>query len=131
MAHAEVVPELAVPADVPSLVVTCAAAFSDDAMIRWPMPEATPAMLRELFRVILEPYVEFGVLWKISGCDAVVAWLPPGVAGRFDEIEQSARAAINPLTDDGGVRDPNAGSQGPRSLETSPDAAQARAPGRR
>ncbi len=32
------------------------------------------------------------------------AWLPPGVAGRFDEIEQSARAAINPLTDDGGVR---------------------------
>jgi GNAT superfamily N-acetyltransferase len=30
--------------------------------------------------------------------------LPPAVAGRFDEIEQSARAAINPLTDDGGVR---------------------------
>jgi GNAT superfamily N-acetyltransferase len=104
MDHAEVVPELAVPADVPSLVVTCADAFSDDAMIHWPMPEATPAMLQELFRVILEPYVEFGALWKISGCDGGAAWLPPGVAGRFDEIEQSARAAINPLTDDGGVR---------------------------
>ena len=30
--------------------------------------------------------------------------LPPPVAGRFDEIEQSAWAAINPLTGDGGVR---------------------------
>ena len=27
-----------------------------------------------------------------------------GGKGRFDEIEQSARAAINPLTDDGGAR---------------------------
>ena len=98
MDHAEVVPDLAGPADLPSLVVTFAAAFSDDAMIRWPMPEATPAMLQELFRVILAPYVEFGVLWKIGGCDGGAAWLPPGVAGRFDEIEQSGRAAINPLT---------------------------------
>ena len=104
MDHAEVVPDLAGPADLPSLVVTFAAAFSDDAMIRWPMPEATPAMLQELFRVILAPYVEFGVLWKIGGCDGGAAWLPPGVAGRFDEIEQSGRAAINPLTDDGGAR---------------------------
>ena len=73
-------------------------------MIRWPMPEATPAMLQELFRVILAPYVEFGVLWRIGGCDGGAAWMPPGVAGRFDEIEQSGRAAINPLTDDGGAR---------------------------
>jgi GNAT superfamily N-acetyltransferase len=104
MDHAKAVPELAVRSDVPSLVVTCADAFDDDAMIRWPMPEATPEILQELFRVILEPYVEFGVLWKIGCCDGGAAWLPPGVAGRFDEIEQAARAAINPLTDDGGVR---------------------------
>ena len=104
MDHAEVVPELAGPADLSSLVVTFAAAFSDDAMIRWPMPEATPAALRELFRVILAPYAEFGVLWKIGGCDGGAAWLPPGVVRRFDEIEQSSRAAINPLTGDGGVR---------------------------
>ena len=101
MNHAGAAPELAGPADLPGLVVTCAAAFSDDSMIRWPMPDATPAMLQELFRVILTPYLEFGVLWKIHGCDGGAAWLSPGVTGRFDEIEQSARAAINLLTDDG------------------------------
>jgi len=104
MNHAGAAPELAGPADLPGLVVTCAAAFSDDSMIRWPMPDATPAMLQELFRVILTPYLECGVLWKIHGCDGGAAWLSPGVTGRFDEIEQSARAAINLLTDDGGAR---------------------------
>jgi GNAT superfamily N-acetyltransferase len=99
-----VVPELASPGDVPALAVTFAAAFGDDAMIRWPMPEATPATLQELFRVILAPYAESGVLWKIGGQDGGAAWLPPGVAGRFAEIEQSTRAAISPLTGDGGAR---------------------------
>ena len=47
MNHASVVPEPAGPADVPSLAVTFAAAFRDDAMIRWPMPAATLAMQRE------------------------------------------------------------------------------------
>ena len=104
MDHAEAVPELAGPADLPRLTVTCAAAFSDDMMIRWPMPEASPAMLQELFRVILTPYVESGVLWKIGGGDGAAAWLPPEVTERFDEIEQAARVAINPLTSDDGVR---------------------------
>jgi hypothetical protein len=62
------------------------------------MSEAVPAMLQELFRVILAPYVEFGVLWRIGGCDGGAAWLPPRVAGRFAEIEQSARTAINPIS---------------------------------
>jgi ribosomal protein S18 acetylase RimI-like enzyme len=97
-------PELAGPADLPGLVVTCAAAFSDDSMIRWPMPDATPATLRELFRMWLTAYAESGILWKIRGCDAGAAWLPPEVAGRFAEIEQTIRAAINPLTSDGGAR---------------------------
>jgi GNAT superfamily N-acetyltransferase len=104
MDDAEVVPDLAGPADLPSLVAAFAAAFREDVMIRWPMPEATPATLQELFRVILAPYVEFGVLWKIAGCDGGGAWRPPGVTGRFDEIEESARPDINPLTHDGGVR---------------------------
>lgn len=43
-------PELASLGDVPALAATFAAAFSDDAIIRWPMPDATPAILRELFR---------------------------------------------------------------------------------
>ena len=61
-------------------------------------------MLAELFRVILTPYAESGVLWKIGGRDAGAAWLPPGVAGRFAEIEQSTRAAVSSLTGDGGAR---------------------------
>jgi len=68
------------------------------------MPEATPAMVQELFRVILTPYVEFGVLWKIRGRDAGAAWLPPEVAARFAEVDQATWAAINPLTSDGGAR---------------------------
>jgi GNAT superfamily N-acetyltransferase len=104
MNHAGVVPELAVPADVPSLAVTFAAAMSDDVMIRWPMPDATPAMQRELFRVILTPYAELGILWKIHGCGAGAAWLPPAVAERFAEIDRATWAAINPLTSDGGAR---------------------------
>ena len=99
-----VVPELASVGDVPALAVTFAAAMSEDAMIRWPMPDATPAMVQELFRVILTPYVEFGVLWKIRGRDAGAAWLPPEVAARFAEIDQASWAAINPLTSDGGSR---------------------------
>ena len=104
MNRAGAVPELAEPGDLPALAVTCAAAFRDDAMIRWPMPEATPATLGELFRVILDPYIESGVLWKTRDCDGAAAWLPPSVVGRFAEMEQSARAAINPLTSDGGRR---------------------------
>jgi GNAT superfamily N-acetyltransferase len=104
MDPAGVAPELAGPGDLPALAATCAAAFRDDAMIRWPMPDATPAILQELFRVILTPYIESGVLWKIHGCDGGAAWLPPGVAARFAEIEQSTRAAISPLTGDGGAR---------------------------
>ena len=120
MDPAGVVPELAALDDVPVLAVTFAAAFSDDAMIRWPMPDATPAMLRELFWVILTPYVESGVLWKIQGCDGGAAWLPPGVAERFVEIEQTTRAAIKPLTGDGGSAMPHFGTGWTLTYPTSP-----------
>ena len=97
-------PEQASAAHVPGLAVTFAAAFRDDATIRWPMPGATPAVLAELFGVILTPYARSGVLWKIGGYDGAAAWLPPAMAGRFAAIEQATRAAISPLTGDGGVR---------------------------
>jgi GNAT superfamily N-acetyltransferase len=103
MNHAGV-PELAGPADVPGLAVTFAAAFADDAMMRWPMPDATPAVLRELFRVILTPCAELGALWKIDGCDGGATWLPPEVAERFTEIDRATWPAITPLTGDGGIR---------------------------
>jgi ribosomal protein S18 acetylase RimI-like enzyme len=98
------VPEPASQRDVPLLAVTFSSAFSDYAMIRWPMPDATVGALQQLFSLWLTPYAEFGVLWKIHGCDGGAAWLPPRVAGQFAEIEQSTRASINPLTSDGGAR---------------------------
>jgi len=104
MNDARAAPELAGPADLPSLVVTFADAFSNDATIPWPMPDATPETLRELFRVWLTHYVELGVLWRIHGCDGGATWLPPAVTERFAEIELASRAAINSLTGDGGVR---------------------------
>src|SRR5215470_9033613 len=104
MNNAGAAPELAGPADLSSLVVTFADAFSSDAMIRWPLPDATPEILREHFRVWLTPYVELGVLWKIHGCDGGAAWLPPAVVERFAEIELATRAAIHSLTSDDGVR---------------------------
>jgi GNAT superfamily N-acetyltransferase len=104
MNQAGAVPELAGPTDLPGLAVTFAAAFSDDAMFRWSLPDATPVMLQDVFRAILAPYAEFGVLWQVGGSDAGAAWLPPALAGRFAEIDQSVRAAINPETGDGGAR---------------------------
>jgi len=50
------------------------------------------------------PCAESGALWKIGGCDGGAAWLPPGLAGRFAEVEQSTRAAVSSLTGDGGAR---------------------------
>ena len=43
---------------------------------------------------VIPACAESGVLWKIHGCDGGAAWLPPGVAGWFAEIEQSTRAAF-------------------------------------
>jgi GNAT superfamily N-acetyltransferase len=97
-------PELASPADVPRLAVTFATAFSDDAMMRWPMPDATPAVMQELFQVILAPYAKYGALWKAHDCAAGAAWLPPEVVSRLGELEPALRAAISPLTMDGGRR---------------------------
>lgn len=99
-----IVPELASPEDVPALAGTFADAFANDPMIRWPMPDASPEMLQELFRVILTPYTELGVLWKLQDCRAGAAWLPPDVMEQFGELEQATRAAIKPLTPDHGLR---------------------------
>ena len=104
MTQVGAVPELAQPADLASLAVTFAAAFADDAMFRWSMPDATPATLQSVFRATLAPYVDFGVLWQVGGCEAGAAWLPPQLADQFAEIDQSVRATISPLTGDGGVR---------------------------
>jgi GNAT superfamily N-acetyltransferase len=97
-------PELATADDLAALAVTFSRAFSDDPMIRWPMPDATPLAIEALFRAILDPYVELGVAWKINACAGGAAWLPPAEARRFAEIEAATRPAIHRLTHDGGAR---------------------------
>jgi GNAT superfamily N-acetyltransferase len=92
------------PADVGPLSATLARAFAADPMILWPMPEATADQLRELFTLIMTPYVEFGAAWMSRDHAAAAAWLPPDLAGRFGEIDEATRPAINSLTSDGGRR---------------------------
>jgi len=99
-----VVPERATAADLNRLASTFVAAFADDPMIRWPMPEATPNDLHALFRAILSPYLELGVAWKVGHDVGCAAWLPPAHTARFTEIEMGTRAAIHRLTPDGGER---------------------------
>jgi GNAT superfamily N-acetyltransferase len=93
-------PELATRSDLGPLAA--------DVMIRWPMPDATPAELDSLFRALIAPYFELGVAWKVSapGGDALgfAAWLPPAEAARFAEIEVNTRGEIYGLTRDGGAR---------------------------
>ena len=97
-------PELATIADLDSLAATLSIAFATDAMIRWPMPDATPQDLDALFRAIMTPYLELGVAWKVGAGVGCAAWLPPAEAARFAEIEVETRAAIHRLTPDGGTR---------------------------
>jgi GNAT superfamily N-acetyltransferase len=97
-------PELATTADLDAVVATLASAFASDVMIRWPMPEATLDDDRALFRAIMAPYLELGVVWKVGDSLGCAAWLPPAEAARFAEIEASTRPAINRLTSDAGAR---------------------------
>jgi GNAT superfamily N-acetyltransferase len=97
-------PELATIADIGSLAATLSSAFATDAMIRWPMPDATPQHLDALFRAIMAPYVSLGVAWKVGDAIGCAAWLPPLEAARFAEIEVNTRAAIYRLTPDAGAR---------------------------
>ena len=97
-------PQLAGPADIDALASTIGDAFVDDPMIRWPMPRATPADIRALFRIVMVVYVELGVVWKIGDCTGAAAWLPPMSTQMFSELEERTRPDINLLTDDAGVR---------------------------
>ncbi len=81
-----------------------AQAFATDPMIRWPMPDATDDELGSLFRAIMAPYLDLGVVWQVGDSLGCAAWLPPAEAARFAEIEVTTRPAIYPLTDDEGAR---------------------------
>jgi GNAT superfamily N-acetyltransferase len=92
------------PADVVPLSAMLASAFAADPMILWPMPGASAGQVRELFTLIMAPYVEFGAAWMTTDHAAAAAWLPPDLAARFDEIDAASRPAINRLCGDGGRR---------------------------
>ena len=57
-----------------------------------------------MFSILLEPYLELGVVWELAGCVASAAWLDPGTAERFGEIDVAMREFVVPLTDDNGAR---------------------------
>ena len=76
-------------------------------MISWPFRgahEPEPERATTLFGVLMEPYVEAGVVWEDTDGRGCAAWIPPGRIEVFETTDIVARDAIREVTDDGGVR---------------------------
>lgn len=98
-------PVRATPRDIDQMASTFAAAMYHDPMIRWPLPdEVSLATVERATRPIAAMYVAAGAGWLLEGGRAMAAWIDPSAAARFEELELPTRAAIAPLTDDGGER---------------------------
>jgi GNAT superfamily N-acetyltransferase len=97
---------LASPRDRDDAVGILAGALRHEPMVTWPLPPgAGHATLAAEFQILVDLYLPLGVLWIAGpGCAGVAAWLPPGEAGRFTELEAPTRDHIRPLTDDDGAR---------------------------
>ena len=94
------------PERVQRLVEVLARSFADDPIIRWPFPTDGnhEEQCRELFRILDEPIAETGWLWEAGDAAGVALWIPPDGEARFLEIELESRDAIDPMTEDDGIR---------------------------
>jgi ribosomal protein S18 acetylase RimI-like enzyme len=80
-------------------------AFADDPMIRWKLrPDVTAVQIGATFEPLVAAHAAVGTLREVEGAHAAAAWIPPELAGRFDELARSGREAVLALTDDGGAR---------------------------
>lgn len=87
------------------LADTYARAFVDDPMIRWPMtPSAGLSECTALFRILLESYLELGVVWQLGDCVATASWLPPAATAKFADIDLAMRSHVKVFTVDDGRR---------------------------
>jgi GNAT superfamily N-acetyltransferase len=96
----------AVPAEVPALAGVLARAFAADPMVRWPMiaDDELPRRIRMMFEIVDTAYAGEGWLYVAGDELGVMGLLPPGTAGREQEIADAVAPAIAALTPDGGER---------------------------
>lgn len=82
-------------------------ALASEPMISWPFrgrPDPEPVRATTLFRVLLEPYVDAGVVVEDGAGRGCAAWIPPDRLDVFEATDVVARDAIRHATDDGGAR---------------------------
>ena len=82
-------------------------ALASEPMIAWPFRgelDPEPDRAATLFRILLERYVEAGVVWEDALGRGCAAWIPPGRLDIFETTDVLARETIGPVTDDGGAR---------------------------
>ena len=96
----------AVSSEVPGLAGVLARAFAADPMVRWPMvtDDELPARIRTVFEIVDTAYAGEGWLYVAGEEFGVMSLLPPGTAGREQEIADAVAPAIAALTPDGGER---------------------------
>jgi ribosomal protein S18 acetylase RimI-like enzyme len=77
--------------DLPMLVETLVAAFVDDPVMRWGIPDAhrRPEILRAFFEITVDVYQPYGELYITDPTPAAGAvWIPPGCQPTGEQAEQ-------------------------------------------
>jgi GNAT superfamily N-acetyltransferase len=93
------------PEDRSTIVDVLANAMRHDPMITWPLPpDAGLATVRAEFEILADMYTTSDVFRLADDGAGVAAWLEPGEAERFSQLEGPTRDLIRPLTDDDGAR---------------------------
>jgi uncharacterized protein YhfF/GNAT superfamily N-acetyltransferase len=96
----------AAPSEVPALAGVLARAFASDPMTLWPLvtTDELPARIRAMFEIVDIPYAGEGWIHVAGEGLGVMSLLPPGTAGREQEIGRATAPAIAALAPDGGRR---------------------------
>jgi len=96
----------AAPGEAPALAGVLARAFAADPMVRWPMASGhdLPGRIRTMFEIVDTAYAGEGWIHAAGEGLGVMSLLPPGTAGREQEITDAVAPAIAALTPDGGER---------------------------
>ena len=92
---------------VDDLAAVMGRALAVEPMIAWPFrgsSEPDVERATALFRLLLEVYVEAGVVWEEAERRGCAAWIPPGKIEIFESMDAATRGPVAELTDDGGVR---------------------------